>query len=144
MSDTSSENTQMPPPPPPLRMYVVVRQDLAAGAQIAQAIHAFREFVEFHPSEEQNWYKLSNTIVVLGCRDENELMTLRKGAVDQHIKFSMFREPDMNNQVTAIAFEPGQKTSDYLRHLNLAGSKHRSRTPRHKKHHAPSWGVFRG
>jgi len=33
----------------------------------------------------------------------------------------MFREPDRDNEVTAIAFEPGERTSEFLAHLRLAG-----------------------
>ena len=111
-----------------LKLYVVVRQDLSPGSQIAQSLHAFREFVHFFPESELNWYKTSNTIVILGAKDEHELFGLGRGALQEGIKFASFREPDMGDQITAMAFEPGDRTAQFLSHLNLAGSDRKSRT----------------
>lgn len=105
-----------------MKLYIVVREDLSPGAQTAQSLHAFREFIEYYPEIEKDWYKTSNTIVVLGCENEHALAYLRLGAVERGIKFSIFREPDMDNSMTAITFQPGSKTSEYLANLRLAGN----------------------
>lgn len=103
-----------------MKLYVVVRRDLAPGAQLAQALHAFREYAEHHPESERYWYKNSNTIAILDCKDEDELMSLVHSAESRGIKFSPFREPDRGDELTAVAFEPGQKTSGFLSHLRPA------------------------
>jgi hypothetical protein len=36
-----------------------------------------------------------------------------------HIKYSIFREPDINNQITAIAIEPSEKTRRLVSSLPL-------------------------
>lgn len=105
-----------------MKLYIVVRSDLSPGAQMAQSVHAFREFVEEHPEIEYDWYKNSNTIVILAANDEQHLMELEQAGKSLGLKISKFREPDMNHQVTSIVFEPGQKTSEFLSTLKLAGS----------------------
>lgn len=103
-----------------MKLYVVVRRDLIPGAQLAQSLHAFREYVEHHPESEKTWYKTSNTIAILDCTDEEELTHLMHSADGRGIKFSPFYEPDMNHALTAVAFEPGLKTSSFLSHLRPA------------------------
>lgn len=88
---------------------------------MAQALHAFREYGEYHAESEKNWYRTSNTIAVLNAEDETHLMELRSGAVENGIKFAMFAEPDLGHSITAIAFEPGEKTSQFLVRLPRAG-----------------------
>jgi peptidyl-tRNA hydrolase len=104
-----------------MKLYVVVREDLSPGSQMAQSLHAFREFVEYHPEIEKEWYKTSNTIVILGCKNESELVQLRLDAIARNIKFSIFKEPYLEDSITSIAFEPGLKTSEFLSSLKLAG-----------------------
>lgn len=103
-----------------MKLYVVVRQDLAPGYQIAQSLHAFREYIEQHPESEREWYKSSNTIAILGCENEEELVSLIGLAEGREIRHSPFREPDMGDALTACAFEPGLKTSCFLSHLRSA------------------------
>jgi len=103
-----------------MKLYIVVRQDISPGAQIAQSLHAFREYIEQHPECERRWYQNSNTIVVLGCHDQIELEELIHGAIQRNIKSSPFKEPDWDNELTACAFEPGSKTGDYLARLRPA------------------------
>lgn len=89
-------------------MYVVTRKDLFPGAQIAQALHAFREFIEEHPTIDKSWYKNSNYIAILSAKDEMELERLSLRLTKKGIKHSLFREPDLNDELTAIAIEPGR------------------------------------
>lgn len=103
-----------------MKLYIVVRQDLAPGYQIAQSLHAFREYIEHHPECERNWYKNSNTIAILGCEDEEDLISLMGLAEGRGIKLAPFYEPDLEDALTACAFEPGQKTTQFLSHLRSA------------------------
>lgn len=104
-----------------MKLYIVVRQDLSPGAQIAQSIHAFREFVEHHYEIETTWYSKSNVIVVLGVSDEQDLHRLSVEAFNKGISRAEFREPDMMMSLTAVAFEPTPESSYFLSHLSLAG-----------------------
>lgn len=102
-----------------MKLYVVVREDVPPGAWAAQALHAFREFIEHYPDLEKLWYRTSNTIVILGVPSEAHLWELEnnKGV----LKTTIFREPDWEDSLTAIAFQPGEMSSEYLSHLNSAG-----------------------
>lgn len=89
---------------------MVTRKDLFPGAQIAQSLHAFREFVEDYPEVERRWYKSSNYIAILSASDESELLRLSARLTKKGIRHSLFREPDLNNELTAIAIEPGRES----------------------------------
>lgn len=105
-----------------MKLYIVVRNDLGPGAQIAQSVHAFREFIEEHRETEKTWYQESNTIVILAVKDEPELKSLMATCSDLRLPCSSFREPDRNNEFTAIAIGPSEITSKILAHLPLAGT----------------------
>lgn len=47
------------------------------------------------------------------------LELLSKKAESQNINFSIFREPDIDNQITAIAFEPSDATQKLCKNLPL-------------------------
>ncbi len=101
------------------RLYVVVRNDLLPGLQISQSIHAKDDFTHEHPDEELKWRNESNTIIVLsGSIDQ--LYSVISKALTNHVKYSRFKEPDLNNQVTAVALEPGEKTVEIVKGLPLA------------------------
>lgn len=100
------------------KIYLVTRSDLAPGYQAVQSCHALRQFVEEHPEIDSSWFKESNYLALLCVTDETELVRLCVHAEQKGHKFSVFREPDIGNQVTAIALEPGAKK--LCRKLDLA------------------------
>lgn len=102
------------------KLYIVTRRDLKPGAQIAQSLHAFREFIEQHKEIENNWYNSSNHIVILATRDELELYHLIDRLNLDNIKYSTFKEPDFNHSLTAIAIEPGMRSVNLCKNLPLA------------------------
>ena len=102
------------------RLYVLVRSDIPAGYQIAQAIHAKDEFTHTHPEREKEWREESNTIVVLNVPCQHELLDYTNKASAKGIKNAVFREPDMGGEPTAAAFEPSPETSELFRKLPLA------------------------
>lgn len=73
-------------------MYVLVRADLAPGAQLAQAVHAAIGLAQGHDD-------LPDTVVVLSVADESSLIT-QAGTVSGG---ELFREPDLGNEATAYA-----------------------------------------
>lgn len=88
------------------KLYVVTRADLPPGAQAAQATHGAIAFVMEHPVEARYWHLKSNNLVLLQTPNEDCLMHLAQRAQDAGIAFSVFREPDFDNTVTAVALEP--------------------------------------
>jgi peptidyl-tRNA hydrolase len=85
----------------------VTRKDLKPGAQIAQACHAAIAFCMEHSELQQLWYQISNYIAILAASDESDLYKLIDRAERKGVRFSIFREPDLDNHITAIAIEPG-------------------------------------
>lgn len=87
---------------------------------MAQSTHAAIQFGYEHPEIHNEWFKQSNYLCMLAANNEAELMKLIDKAVAQDIKFSIFREPDIDDQITAIALEPGCKSKKLCSNLRLA------------------------
>ena len=102
------------------KLYVITRQDLDPGYQAVQSIHAAIQFKFEHPEVSQHWFEKSNYLGLLSVANEDELSRLISEASEKGIKFAVFREPDINDQITAIALEPGSKSKKLCSHLKLA------------------------
>ena len=100
------------------KLYLVTRRNLLPGARAAQLCHALRAFVEEHPDVDRRWFERSNTLVLLEVDDEDALMRLAWQAVMTGVPWSLFREPDLDNAVTAVAIGPAGKA--LVRRLPLA------------------------
>ena len=104
-------------------MYIVTRQDLHPGYQIVQTAHAVAEFVLDHPHIARQWRDESQYMVALSVKDESELHALAEKASTLTIPTSVFHEPDIGNEVTAVAFAPSPETQKLLSSCSLAGRK---------------------
>ena len=80
------------------RLYVVVRADLPAGLQLAQACHATREFGLRHPEVD-----VGDNLVVLHVPGEAELRRI-VDAAGEALPVAPFFEPDLGGEMTAAAF----------------------------------------
>jgi len=76
-----------------------VRKDLSVSQRAVQAGHAVAEFCLHSPST--SWS--NGTLIYLGVRNLNQLEKLMYQLNNENITFFEFREPDLYNQVTAIA-----------------------------------------
>lgn len=108
------------------KLYMVSRADLPAGVQACQAMHAMREFVAQHPEVEREWHQTSNHIAFLAADDIEELQFLIKVAAQNGILHSVFFEPDLENELTAVAFEPTIESRELLSRLPTALKKKKS------------------
>jgi hypothetical protein len=93
---------------------------MAAGYQGVQSIHAGIQFGVEHPEIHKVWYEKSNYLGWLSVADEIALIQLIEQAILHDITFSVFREPDIGNQITAIALAPGPKSKKLCGKLKLA------------------------
>jgi peptidyl-tRNA hydrolase len=89
---------------------------------LAQGIHAAILFTKEHCEISDEWHRDSDYVAVLETKNESELSFLADKAASMGIKYSVFREADMDNQITAVAFEPGEASKRLLRKLSLAMS----------------------
>lgn len=85
-----------------------------------QSIHAGIQFVFDHPEYAKSWFEISNYLGFLSVSNEDELIKLIEKAKNNDIKHSIFREPDIDNQITAIALSPGDKSRKLCSNLKLA------------------------
>lgn len=102
------------------KLYLITRRDISPGYQAVQSCHALRQFTEEHPDVDKEWFTRSNYLCLLSVGDESELYSLICRAKDNDIRVSIFREPDVDNQITAIALEPGNKSKELTAKLKLA------------------------
>lgn len=93
------------------RLYVLVREDLSPGLRAAQAIHGVLGYSESYDLTRSEWYKTSNTVSVLGVKDEDHLNRVKSQAEDLGIRLSVFREPDLNDSQTCLVLDPHNQFS---------------------------------
>jgi hypothetical protein len=79
-----------------------------------------RQFTEEHPEIDKQWFKSSNYIVLLSVENEEALENLIAIASIKNVRLAIFREPDIGDQITAIAFEPGEQSRRLCSRLKLA------------------------
>lgn len=85
------------------KLYVILRAGLDAGLKIAQAVHAYKAFAVAYPEVDQDWFAISNNIVILEYDDLNGLTE----RLERHgLALARFHEPDRNDELTAICVEP--------------------------------------
>ena len=77
-------------------LFVLVRKDLSKSSQSVQAGHAVAKFILDHDGEWQN-----GTLVYLSVQNGKQLTEIC-GQM-RHLEQSAFKEPDLDNQVTAVA-----------------------------------------
>lgn len=101
------------------KLFIIIRNDLDQGLQAAQACHATKLFGMEHPKEDIDWYRNSNNIVLLQVPDKYSLIELAYEAICQGCACSVFREPDVGDEPTAIAI-CGRRAKKVTSHLPLA------------------------
>lgn len=90
-----------------MKLFIVVRSDLAPGLQLAQSGHALVAFQHSCSAEYEEWYRRSNNLVVLGVENEVRLAELAKSLTQKGVKVAQFREPDLDGELTAICVGSG-------------------------------------
>lgn len=99
------------------KLYLVTRRDLSAGYQGVQPLHALAEFALYHPSVFFHWQIKQKNIVLLSVENEETLKSLYNEIKGEK---ALFNEPDINNELTAIAFFPTEEDIKLTKKLPLA------------------------
>ena len=81
------------------KLYVLVRGDLSIQQQAVQAGHAVAEYLLREPKP--SWS--NGTLVYLGVRDQEHLRRWGIKLRDLEMPYVIFQEPDLNNEITALA-----------------------------------------
>jgi hypothetical protein len=82
-------------------MYVLVRLDLSETYRIVQGTHAVVQYAKEYPKEFSEWN--NSTIVFVGVYYLKGLRTASFTIGKRNLKYSMYYEPDLDEQATAIA-----------------------------------------
>ena len=84
-----------------------MRADLEPGLQMAQGGHGMAEFWATYPLIAEVWHRHSNWLIYVSVPDEAALLELDARASAADLRHVVFREPDLGNEVTAVALAPG-------------------------------------
>ena len=98
---------------------------MTPGTQAVQSSHSLVQFVFEYQEISQIWFK-DPYLVQLSIENEEELTKLILKLEKNQIKHSIFREPDLNNEITAIAIEPSDKVRRLLSNLPLMLKEYKS------------------
>ncbi len=95
-----------------MKLFIIVRKDLTPSQRAVQAGHALAEYLLHSP----NFRWKNETLIYLGVKGLKQLENLKHKLDYNGTKYVEFREPDINNEVTAIASDEDCKT---FRKMNL-------------------------
>lgn len=96
-----------------MKLYVIVRKDLTPSQRAVQAGHALAAYL-LHGSFLRRWK--NETLIYLGIKGLKQLENLKQKFEFNSIDYVEFREPDLNNEVTAIVTDVNNR---FVEKLNL-------------------------
>ncbi len=114
------------------KLRVVTRRDLTPEQQAVQAAHAAIDYQHQFPTEAKEWQTKSNYLALLTVSNEEALEHLTTKATIKGINFTIFREPDLDNSVTAVAFEPSEDSRRLLASLPLLNFSNQNQLQEHE------------
>ena len=98
------------PLPSEHRMYILTMYNISPIQQGIQAAHAIVEYdvehrdVDFYPPGLYRWQRKDKTIIILNGGTSNDMKNHVKALKKNAVYHSFFKEPDLNNSISAIAF----------------------------------------
>lgn len=102
------------------KLYVITRDDLSPAQQAVQSAHAVADFIISNPEVSKFWHDTSNYLIILSVPTEFELQRTAQTLKAADLTFSPFHEPDIDNQLTAIAIEPSDRARSFCSRFKLA------------------------
>lgn len=85
-------------------MTIITKDDLTPGYKVVQSAHALADFAVKFENEFKQWQMGSNYLCCLEA-SESKIERILHRLDDLEIKYHKFMEPDIGNQMTAIAVE---------------------------------------
>lgn len=84
------------------RLYSLTRKDISIEQMAVQSGHALTQYIIDHnPHIDSKWS--NGSIICLELANEKSLKRWIKKLEEKGIPFSIFREPDMNHEITSIS-----------------------------------------
>lgn len=75
------------------------------------------------PTITRDWFTRSNYLICVRALDEFALADLAAAAGAEGIAMTIVREPDLQNEITAVALEPGDVARRLCANLPLVGNR---------------------
>jgi hypothetical protein len=104
------------------KLYCITRRDLSLGQQAVQLTHSSLNFAIEHPKQFKAWHKNSNFLCLLSVDSLTELEQILNSLKNLDIKYSLFFEEDINNELTYITLEASESSKIFCSKLKLAFS----------------------
>ena len=106
------------------RLYVLTRKDLSESLslsyQAVQGAHAVAQFAIENPADNRVW---NNNYLIFLEVDNLEHLQFWEWKLDQlDVVMSKWYEPDLNNELTAIAVYPADRNNGIFSSLKLMGA----------------------
>lgn len=98
-----------------------MRSDLSPGQQLAQAVHAAFRFAHDWPETVHEWVEESNFLVIVAAP---EIAPIVGRCNEEGLRYSIAVEPDLDNQWTAVALQPGVDARRLCANFPLALKEH--------------------
>lgn len=84
------------------RIYTLTRTDIDDGQKSVQAGHSLAQYIIEH-NPHQNGLWANGSIINLALGSEKSLKRWMKKLEELNIEYSIFKEPDMDHQITSIS-----------------------------------------
>lgn len=97
----------------------MTRKDLEEGPRAVQSTHAAINFIFNHPERAGPWWRDSNYLVQLEVENLPKLEELIWNCEQLLIPHEVFREPDLEDAITAIAIAPSDETQKLVKKIPL-------------------------
>lgn len=89
---------------------VITRRDLPPVVQSVQSGHAAIKYTFELPNHAKHWHENSQYLIYLSVENEQELEDITEKLYQENILFAEFYEPDLDHELTSIAFMSNRKT----------------------------------
>lgn len=96
------------------KMYVIVRKDLSTAYRCVQGAHALAQYAFEYPRSFKAWN--NEILIFLELPTLISMKSFEKKLKDNGIQFTQFREPDLDNQLTALSFR-SIHMNEYIEYL---------------------------
>jgi len=87
---------------------------------MVQSCHAAVDFQYQHPILAKEWNTNSNYLIILSVENEDMLKRYIYKFNKAELFHTIFREPDIDNEITAICVQPSEKSKKLTSNLSLA------------------------
>lgn len=102
------------------KLYIITREDLSPAYQAVQATHAAVDFIFQYKDKANVWHSISNSIIILSVPTEQHLYAIADTLRGLSISFNNFTEPDIGNELTALALVPSREATQFCKQFRLA------------------------